>query len=75
MEIGPVCPFEIIGKASAEAPAAPARNLRRVVLGAVVATLVLSFMNFSSWGYAAFERRLWESGRLARESTANRSLG
>src|SRR5258708_36931352 len=33
MLMGPVCPFEIIGAASAAAPAAPARNLRRGGVG------------------------------------------
>src|SRR4029453_2405889 len=49
MEVGPVaaCPLPIIGNASAPAPAAPARNLRRVadVFGA---TVLSSFMVFSS---------------------------
>src|SRR3954467_12131150 len=40
--IGPLWPLEIIGNASAEAPAAPAMNLRRDVFDAACATTGLS---------------------------------
>src|SRR5436190_12778264 len=51
MEVGPVAcwPLPIIGNASAEAPAAPARNLRRVVL----------LMDFLLLGVRASDAR-WE---------------
>src|SRR6185503_5141741 len=55
MVIGPVCPFEIIGNARAVAPAAPARNFRRVgfaVLPALVASVMASSVVIGLWGSA-----------------------
>src|SRR5689334_3934618 len=55
--IGPVWPFEIIGNASAVAPAAPAMNLRRVGLAAAsAAPFVSSFLGPPSWVVGDYRR-------------------
>src|ERR1700688_1442313 len=78
---GPVWPFEIIGNASAPAPAPAARNLRRVGLGGADATVVLSaFMGFLLiFGFlSALVTTLLFAGRpsaWAPDRPANPSLG
>src|SRR5947209_27428 len=62
--IGPVWPLEIIGNASAEAPAAPAMNLRRDVFAVACATTGFSsFMGFLLGGSCTgVWKRFWAGG-------------
>src|SRR4051812_18841057 len=66
MLIGPVWPLEIIGNARADAPAAPAMNLRRVGLGAPEpgAWGALLMGPPRLWGFCAWERFCRREGAL-----------